>query len=96
MNWICETGRVYSFDENNELLAEATYIPVGNQTVDINHTYVNPLYRGQGIAGEMMVAIAELLRKDGLKAVASCSYAEAWLRRHREQYHDVVSDDLER
>lgn len=97
MNWIFENGRIYSVDENNELLAEATYIPAGDGTVDINYTYVNPVLRGQGIADLMMEAVAELLRKGGLRAVASCSYANAWLRKHRDSYPDVCgSSDIER
>lgn len=94
MNWNYENGRVFSVGENDELMAEATYVPVDNGTVDIDYTYVNPVLRGQGVAGQMMEAVAEQLRKDGLKAVASCSYANTWLSRHREQYSDVVSDKI--
>lgn len=96
LNWNYESGRVYSVDEKNECMAEATYVPVGNGTIDINYTYVNPISRGQGIAGQMMEAVVQRLRAEGLKAVASCSYANAWLRRHRDSCSDVISDDLGR
>ena len=96
MNWNYEDGRIYSVDENNELLAEATYAPAGDKTVDINYTYVNPALRGQGIAGQLMEAVAIRLRSDNLKAVASCSYANVWLNKHRDQYPDVVSGDISR
>lgn len=96
MNWNYENGRIYSTDEQNEVIAETTYVPAGGNTVDIDHTYVSPLLRGQGVAGQMMEAVAERLRKDGLKAVASCSYANAWLKKHRDSYPDVVSGDIER
>lgn len=43
-----------------------------------------------------MEAVAQRLRQDGLKAVASCSYASAWLIKHRDSYADVISDDLNR
>ncbi|MEA4939313.1 MAG: GNAT family N-acetyltransferase [Christensenella sp.] len=96
MNWIYEPGRVYGVDETNTCLAEATYVFLDNRTVDINHTYVDPSLRGQGVAGEMMEAVAQQLRQDGLKAVASCSYANAWLMNHRDSYADVISDGLNR
>ena len=96
MNWSYELGRVYRVDETNSCIAEATYVFVDKNTVDINHTYVDPALRGQGVAGEMMEAVAQRLRQDGLKAVASCSYANTWLIKHRNSYADVVSDDLER
>ena len=95
MNWNYETGRIYSVDENNELMAETTYAAVDDKTVDIDHTYVNPVLRGQGVAGQMMEIVAARLREDGLTAVASCSYADAWLKKHRDAYPDVVSADID-
>lgn len=77
MNWNYEPGRVYCVDETNACIAEATYNLIDNHTVDINHTYVDPALRGQGVAGQMMEAVAQRLHKDGLKAVASCSFASA-------------------
>ncbi len=96
MNWSYEPGRVYGVDETNTCIAEATYVSLNKNTVDINHTYVDPSLRGQGVAGEMMEAVAQQLRQDGLKAVASCSYANAWLMKHRDSYADVISDGLDR
>jgi len=36
-----------------------------------------------------MVIVAEHLRKKGLKASARCSYANIWLKRHKELYPDI-------
>ena len=88
MNWEYEKGRIYSVDENNELLAETTFVFKDNGDVDINRTYVHPKLRGQGIAGKMMGVVAEYLRENSLKATATCSYANAWLKKHRESYSD--------
>lgn len=96
MNWSYEPGRVYTVDETNTCIAEATYVFLDNRTVDINHTYVDPSLRGQGVAADMMETVAQRLRQDGLKAIASCSYANAWLNKHRDLYADVISDDLDR
>ena len=45
MDWKYEKGRIYSVDENNELLAETTFVFKGNDEVDINRTYVHPRLR---------------------------------------------------
>lgn len=95
MNWKYENGRIYSLNENNELMAETTFVFKANGEVDIDHTYVNPLLRGKGIAGKMMEVVAEYLRKESLKATATCSYANAWLKKHRELYSDIISEDIE-
>lgn len=95
MNWNYESGRIYSVDEKGELMAEATYVAGAAGTVDIDHTFVNPVLRGQGVAGQMMEAVVVYLRENGLKATATCTYANAWLKKHRESYPDVVSDAID-
>lgn len=80
MNWNYENGRIYSLDDNNVLIAEVTFVFKENTTIDIIHTYVNPIFRGQGVAGKMMEIVAQYLKEKGLQASASCSYANAWLK----------------
>lgn len=95
MDWQYEIGRIYSKNENDELMAETTYAVADGNRVVINHTYVNPVLRGQGVAGKMMEVVAEHFRKNGLKADATCSYAREWFKRHKERYSDILSDDFE-
>lgn len=84
-------GRIFCLDEQQAVLAEATYAPVRAGVVDINHTYVSPVLRGQGIASQLMELLAIELRKQGFKAVASCSYADVWLERNRAAYADIIA-----
>lgn len=93
MDWKYENGRIYSVNEKDELMAETTFNFKEDGDVDINHTYVNPALRGQGAAGKMMEVVAEYLRKNGLKATATCSYANSWLKKHSESYSDIISKD---
>ena len=95
MNWRYEEGRIYSKNEGNELMAETTYINAGENIVVINHTYVNPALRGQGVAGKMMEVVAEHFRKNGLRANATCSYAREWFKKNKDKYSDILSDDFE-
>ncbi|NLN41849.1 MAG: N-acetyltransferase [Clostridiales bacterium] len=95
MDWKYEEGRIYSVNENDELLAETTFVYKENGEVDIDYTYVNPQLRGRGIASKMMKVVADYLRKNSLKASATCSYANAWLKKHRESYADIISEDLD-
>lgn len=94
MNWKYEDGRIYSVDEKGDLMAETTFIHKKNGEIDIAHTYVNPVLRGQGMADKMMVVVVEYLRKEGLKATASCSYANIWFANKEEFYSDIISKDL--
>src|SRR5665648_1099737 len=95
MNWKYEDGRIYRTDEKGELMCETTFVRKENGELDIDHTYVNPILRGQGMAGKMMVVVSEYLREKGLKASATCSYANIWLKRHEELYPDILSQDMD-
>lgn len=94
MNWKYENGRIYSTDEKGELMCETTFIRKENGEMDIDHTYVNSVLRGKGVAAEMMVIVAEYFRKEGFKATATCVYANIWLKRHEELYPDILSEDM--
>lgn len=95
MNWKHENGRMYCIDENGELMAETTYVLKGRNEAIIDHTYVNPALRGQGIAGKMMEAISEFFRENKLNVSATCSYADVWLKNHGETFSDSVSEETD-
>jgi hypothetical protein len=67
----------------------ADYATTG-QTRAILHVEADPALRGSGAAGRFMQALAEHARSEGLKLQPRCSYAVAWLKRHRE-FDDVVA-----
>jgi predicted GNAT family acetyltransferase len=94
MNWKYENNRIYSEDENGDVLAEANFHLKENGEIDIEHVYVNPKLRGQGVGGETMTTVAEYLRKEGKKATASCSYANSWFRKNQKNYEDIIANDL--
>ena len=93
MNWNYEKGRIYSTDEKGELMCETTFIRKETGGMNIDHTYVNPVLRGQGVAAKMMVVVAEYFRKEGLKTTATCSYANIWLKRHEKLYPDILDEN---
>ena len=94
MDWKYENGRIYSTDEKGELMCETTFVRKENGDLNIDHTYVNPILRGQGMAGKMMEVVAEYLREKGLKTSATCSYANSWLKKNEELYLDILSQDM--
>ncbi|RZJ16374.1 MAG: N-acetyltransferase [Brevundimonas sp.] len=67
----------------------ADYAVRGDERV-ILHVEADPALRGTGAAGRFMQALADHARAQGLKLNPHCSYAVAWLKRHRE-YEDIVA-----
>ncbi|HZK22427.1 MAG TPA: GNAT family N-acetyltransferase [Oscillospiraceae bacterium] len=95
MNFKFEQGRIYNVDENNELMAELTYDFKSSNEININRTFVNTKLRGQGVAGKLMKEAVTYLRRNKLKTTASCSYANSWLTKRKEELSDIISDEFD-
>lgn len=89
MNFISESNRIYLNNEAGITTAEVLFPDTDMNTVTITHTFVDDSLRGQGIAGLLMQAAANQLRRDNKKAVPACSYAAAWFQKHPE-YQDIL------
>ncbi|MDE6755231.1 MAG: N-acetyltransferase [Muribaculaceae bacterium] len=85
MNFITEKDRIYATDPEGNVIAEVTF-PTKNGVSTINHTYVDPSLRGEGIAGKLVKLAADKILAEGNKIAATCTYAIAWFKRHPE-YH---------
>ena len=48
----------------------------------ITHTLVPKPLEGRGIAGALVRAALDFARASGLRVHPTCSYADAWMRRH--------------
>jgi predicted GNAT family acetyltransferase len=59
-------------------------------TVIINHTETPRALRGRGIASALVKGALELIRADGLKVVAGCSFVVDYLRKHPE-FSDLMT-----
>ncbi|MFI4934804.1 MAG: GNAT family N-acetyltransferase [Caulobacterales bacterium] len=53
-----------------------------NGALLIDHVESPEALRGTGAAGRLMEGLVEEARRQGLKLVPHCSYAQAWLQRH--------------
>lgn len=89
MNFTYTPNQIALYSDDNQLLAEVTYPSVDEDTVNIDHTFVDPSLRGQNIADQLMHAAAEQLKKEQKKAVVTCSYAVKWFGKHPE-YDQLV------
>jgi predicted GNAT family acetyltransferase len=54
------------------------------------HTEVPEQYEGQGIAARMVRFALDDVRARGLRVVALCPYVRAYIRRHPDEYGDLV------
>ena len=78
-------GRIWAENEEGRLVAEITFPQVRPGVAEIDHTFVDASHRGQGAAAKLVEAAAAQLRRRGMKAVLTCSYAKKWFGDHPEQ-----------
>ncbi|MDE5814314.1 MAG: N-acetyltransferase [Muribaculaceae bacterium] len=83
MDFITEKDRIYATDPSGNVIAEVTF-PTQDGVSTIDHTYVDPSLRGEGIAGKLVKLAADKILAEGNKIAATCSYAVAWFKRHPE------------
>jgi uncharacterized protein len=69
-------------------IAFANYRIAGDRVI-ITHTETPPALRGHGIASELIKGALGLIRADGHKVVAGCSFVVDYLDQHPE-YADIT------
>lgn len=87
-----DTNWIYIKDDNNNVVAEVTFPNVADDVVNMNHTYVDNSLRGQGVAGKLVEAAYDSIKKQGKKVVPSCPYAVKWFEEHPEK-SDILEED---
>lgn len=61
-----------------------TYSWAGDQKFIIDHTEVDPTYKGQGVGREMVYKAVEYARGNHLKIVPLCPFAKATFMKNKE------------
>ncbi len=84
MDFKQEANKIYLNDDSNHMIAVVTFPKLSEGIVNIDHTFVDPSLRGQGVAGKLMEAAVAYFRANSLKAKPTCSYAVKWFEEHPE------------
>lgn len=66
----------FEYELNGNRVAEITWVE-RDGVMDMNHTYVSDVLRGQGVAKKLLDAAAAYARENNLKMKAICSYVVA-------------------
>lgn len=74
-------NRFYVTDAIGNEIGEVTYSDVRDSILSIDHTFVDPQYRGQKIAQQLIKAVVDKAVIDHKKIIPACSYAKAQFAR---------------
>jgi uncharacterized protein len=86
-------GGFYIID-GEEQLAEMA-ISISGKKLTVYHTGVSQKAEGKGLGKELLSAMVEHARKNGLKVIALCPFVHAQFKRHSEQYADIWNKESE-
>lgn len=75
LNYLEDHESFYVCDANNKQIAEMTFTRVGQNKATINHTYIDPEYRGKGIADKLLNLVVTKLQQEQREIIPICSYA---------------------
>jgi hypothetical protein len=76
-----------------DLAGFAQYRTEGRR-MTIYHTEVDPAFEGQGVGSQLAKAALDDVRARGLELVPRCPFIAAYIRRHSEDYLDLVAEPL--
>ncbi|AIZ63532.1 hypothetical protein PK28_07195 [Hymenobacter sp. DG25B] len=71
--------------------AELAYSLPAAQVIDFTHTFVDEELRGQKIADCLAQEALQYARANQLRVTASCSFMQAYLHKHHEEYADILA-----
>ena len=76
--------RFVAFNEENQEVGEITFQTVGDNTLIIDHTYVDQNYRGQKIANKLVKLVVDKAIQDEKLVMPLCPFAAKEFQRHPE------------
>jgi predicted GNAT family acetyltransferase len=87
------TNGVFYIEGRDNYLAELDYSLTPGQLMIINHTEVDDLLRGQNIGRDLVNTAVGYARKNKLKIVPLCPFADALMKRNKAVYADVLREN---
>ena len=75
--------------QDNEVLAQMTYVWAGTDRIIIDHTEVSDALKGKGAGKQMVAKAVEFAREKGIKIVPLCPFARSVFDKVKE-FTDVL------
>ncbi|MFP4178205.1 MAG: GNAT family N-acetyltransferase [Acholeplasmataceae bacterium] len=94
MDFLYENNRIYVQDDQGKTIVEATFPTIEDGVVNIDHTFVDPSLRGQGIASKLMHEVYRYVKEKGYEVVYTCPYATVWFKRNPDKT-DIIAERLQ-
>lgn len=92
MKTIVEKERILLVEEDGSQLGFITFPSVNSRVSNIDHVYVHPEHRGEGLASQLMELALSHLEQQGRQVILTCPYAQKWFPQHPQWAHMAARD----
>lgn len=79
-----ETKGAAIAEEEGKKAGEMTYSIASNDYIIIDHTEVNPDFKGRGVGKKLLIKIVEMAREKNIKILPLCPFAKAMFQKNTE------------
>ncbi len=79
----------FFIEEDNQILAEMTYVWAGENKIIIDHTQVDEKLKGKSAGKQMLAKAVEFARQNNLKIMPLCPFAKSVFDKVKE-FSDVL------
>ena len=83
MDFKREKNRIYAEDEKENTIGEVTFYEIEKGKYNIDHTFVENKFRGQGIGSKLVEEAVKELTEKGAEIEATCPFAQKWLSENK-------------
>ncbi len=83
-----EKNRFVIHTENNQEAGEITWSDAGTEMMIVDHTFVDPQYRGHQLAQKLVEHVVDKARRENKKIIPLCPFAKKEFN-EKPEYADV-------
>lgn len=80
---------MFYIEQDNNIVAEMTYVWAGTDRIIIDHTAVNEILKGKGAGKQMLTKAVEFAREKKIKIIPLCPFARSVFDKVKE-FSDVL------
>lgn len=89
LNLVRKGNAFIQYDEKGKEIAKITYQLKGDDIVIADHTYVDPVLRGHGVAEKLLDHLVAQMEAEGKKIEAKCSYVVVKFNKEPDKYNHI-------
>ncbi len=78
--------------DNSEIAAYISGIFNKDGVLEIEHTSTNPIYRGQGLAKQLVELTIKYAKENKIKIIPVCSYVVSYFQKNSNEVKDIIQN----